>query len=334
MCAKIAIVYNEPVSSRYHDTGEEKAVIGVLDAVNAVKKSIVELKYEVSLVPLALPEEKAVSIINSLSVDIVFNLFEGFPGFPESEAWLPDLLTSRGIAYTGCTSESLRLALNKAKTNGTLKAAGINTPPFQILTETTIDYFRLKFPCIVKPVAEDASHGLSEDSLVSDLSSLARQVKAMCDKYGGQAIVEEFMEGREFNATVMGVADFTVLPVSEITYTLPSDKPKILTFAAKWDQTSIYYKNTPVVCPAKIDENLRSSIAEVALAAFRVTGCKGYARVDMRLDKNGIVNVMEVNPNPDISPNTGAARQAKAAGMTYTQFIEKVISFANNRVLV
>jgi D-alanine-D-alanine ligase len=334
MCAKVAIVYNEPVQSRYHNTGEDKAVLGVLDAVNAVKKAIIELKYEVSLVPLALPIEKANQEVEKLSVDIVFNLFEGFPGFPETEAWLSDLLTDRGVAYTGCTSESLRLALNKGKTKELLRSAGVNTPFHQVLTADTVDYFRLRFPCIVKPLAEDASHGLTEDSMVNDLSSLARQVKVICDNYGGQAIVEEFMEGREFNATVMGISDLVVLPVSEITYTLPPDKPRILTFAAKWDQASIYYKNTPVVCPAKIDEALRAAIAEVALAAFKVTGCKGYARVDMRLDSNGVVNVMEVNPNPDISPNTGAARQAKAAGMTYTQFIEKVITFANNKVLV
>jgi D-alanine-D-alanine ligase len=333
MCAKIAILYNEPVLSRYHDTGEDKAVLGVLDAVNAVKKALTELRHEVLLIPLALPQEIAEAKLENLKVDTVFNLFEGFPGYPETEAWLPEFLSKRGIAYTGCPSETLRLALNKAKTKDMLKEAGINTASHQLLTTATIDYFRLSFPCIVKPMAEDASHGLTEDSLVNDLTSLSRQVKLMTEHYGGQALVEEFMTGREFNATVMGTHECFVLPISEITYTLPPDKPKILTFAAKWDAESIYYKSTPVVCPAKIDEVDKTRIGQVAMASYKIIGCKGYARVDMRLDKNGVVNVIEVNPNPDISPNTGAARQAKAAGMTYAQFIDKIIHFARETLL-
>jgi D-alanine-D-alanine ligase len=326
---KIAIIYNEPVQSRYQATGEEKAVLGVMEAVNAVKKGLIELHYEVTLIPLSLPIEKATGIIDNLAVDIVFNLFEGFPGFPETEAWLPEILTKRRIAFTGCTSATLSLALNKGMTKDLLRASGISTPSHQVLTIDNISTFHLRFPCIVKPLAEDASHGLNENSLVTDLESLSRQVKLIVESYGRQALVEEFLDGREFNATVLGTTDCIVLPISEITYTLPPDKPKILTFAAKWDQNSIYYKCTPVVCPAKIDELEKKRISEVALSAFRVMGCRGYARVDMRLDKNGVVNVIEVNPNPDISPNTGAARQAKAAGMTYAQFIEKIIILAN-----
>jgi D-alanine-D-alanine ligase len=206
--------------------------------------------------------------------------------------------------------------------------AGIATPAYQLMTMETLGNFNLKYPCIVKPFAEDASHGLTEDSLVRDFSALSRQVNLVSSNYGGQALVEEFIEGREFNATVLGNVEYSVLPIGEITYNLPPDKPRILTFAAKWEQNSIYYKSTPVVCPAKIDNAEKEKIGKVAQAAFKVIIGRGYARVDMRLDSLGKVNVIEVNPNPDISPNTGAARQAKAAGMTYAQFIEKIISLA------
>jgi D-alanine-D-alanine ligase len=326
---KIAIIYNEPVQSRYQATGEEKAVTSIIWVVSAVKKALIVLNYQVNLIPLSLPLENAVAVLDNMDVDMVFNLFEGFPGYPDTEAWLPDVLAKRRIAFTGCTSDTLSLALNKGMTKELLRASGISTPLHQVLTMDDISTFHLQFPCIVKPSAEDASHGLNENSLVTDFESLSRQVKLMVDSYGKQALVEEFLEGREFNATVLGTIDCTVLPISEITYTLPPDKPKILTFAAKWDQNSIYYKCTPVVCPAKIDDLDKKRISQVALSAFRVMGCRGYARVDMRLDKNGVVNVIEVNPNPDISPNTGAARQAKAAGMTYAQFIEKIIILAN-----
>jgi D-alanine-D-alanine ligase len=299
-----------------------------MDSVNAVKKALIELRYEITLLPLALPIEQAYEKLNNLSVDLVFNLFEGFPGFPETETLIPQFLTNKGIIFTGCSSEALTLALNKAKTKDMLIKAGIATPAYQLMTMETLGNFNLKYPCIVKPFAEDASHGLTEDSLVRDFSALSRQVNLVSSNYGGQALVEEFIEGREFNATVLGNVEYSVLPIGEITYNLPPDKPRILTFAAKWEQNSIYYKSTPVVCPAKIDNAEKEKIGKVAQAAFKVIIGRGYARVDMRLDSLGKVNVIEVNPNPDISPNTGAARQAKAAGMTYAQFIEKIISLA------
>jgi D-alanine-D-alanine ligase len=326
--ARVAIVYDEPLPGRYHTTGEEKAVLGVMDSVNAVKKALVELRYEVTLLPLALPIEQAYDKLNNLSTDIVFNLFEGFPGFPETETLIPQYLANKGIIFTGCTNEALKLGLDKAMTKEILIKAGINTPAFQVFAPEKLGTFNLKFPCIVKPFAEDASHGLTEDSVVNDAVALSRQVSLVSSNYGGQALVEELADGREFNATVLGNVEYSVLPVGEITYTLPPGKPRILTFDAKWEQNSIYYKNTPVICPAKIDDAEKERIGKVALAAFKVIIGRGYARVDMRLDSQNRVNVIEVNPNPDISPNTGAARQAKAAGMTYAQFVEKIITLA------
>ncbi len=331
MCAKVTIVYNDPIPGRYQNTGEEKAVLGVLDSVNAVKKALTELRHEVNLLPLALPLEQALTKLDNLSTDIVFNLFEGFPGFPETEMLIPQYLAKNNIIYTGCSSESLTLALDKAKTKEYLMKAGIATPDFQLMTADTLASFRLKYPCIIKPFGEDASHGLNENSVVYDFAGLTRQVNLVCSQYGGQALVEELIEGREFNATVMGNVERIVLPVGEITYNLPPGKPKILTFDAKWEQNSLYYKSTPVICPAKIDDSEKERIRKVALEAFKIIIGRGYARVDMRLDNQNRVNVLEVNPNPDISPNTGAARQAKAAGMTYAQFIDRIISLAREK---
>ena len=328
MCARVAVIFNKPVRSRYDAAGEHKAISGVMDAVNAVKKSLVELHHNVTLVPLELPIVQASSIVDQLNIDVVFNLFEGFPGYPETEAWLPDLLLRKGVFFTGCPGDALRLGLNKPKTKDLLRAEGVLTPSYQLLTADTTDNFQLKFPCIVKPMAEDASHGLSEDSVVGDTDSLRRQVVFTVAHYGGKALVEEFIDGREFNATVIGNSNCSVLPVSEIIYSLPVEKPRILTFAAKWDENHVYYKNTPVICPAEIDPSEQRAISQVALKAFHITGCRGYARVDMRLDRNDNINVIEVNPNPDISPDTGAARQAKAAGITYTEFIAKILSLA------
>jgi D-alanine-D-alanine ligase len=329
MRTHVAIVYNEPLHSRYDTVSEEKAVLGVLEAVEAVHRALCELDFDITRVPLVPPLEQAErELRNLINKGLVFNLFEGFCGYPETEAVLPEILSEMEIPCTGCPAPALKLGVDKAKMKVLLKAAGIKTPDFQLLNPQILNRSRLGYPCIVKPRCEDASHGLSQESVVNDPASLKRQIGLVSDRYNGGALVEAFIDGREFNATILGDSQCRILPVSEIVYSLPSRMPRILTFAAKWETDSPYFEGTKAVCPAEVETEERERIAETAVAAFRILGGKGYARVDMRMDRDGQVNVIEVNPNPDISPGSGAVRQAEAAGMTYTQFIEKIVQLA------
>ncbi len=325
MRARVAIVYNQPLKSRYDERGEQAAVTGVLEAVEAVNEALLELGYGVVKVPLVPPLRRTSQRLAALEADLVFNLFEGFAGHPETEAEIAEILSALKSPFTGCPAGALKLFLDKAKTKAVLKSAGIKTPDFQLLRPETLSGFSLSYPCIVKPRREDASHGFSPESVVYNFASLEKEVTAVSRYYGGQALVEHFIGGREFNATVLGD---TVLPVSEIVYSLPRGMPPILTFDAKWQPNSPYFQGTKVVCPAEIGEDEKGNIARTALAAFRLLGCRGYARVDMRLDEAGQLNVIEVNPNPDISPGSGAVRQAEAAGMAYPQFVERIIKLA------
>jgi D-alanine-D-alanine ligase len=324
MRARVTIVYNEPLPSRYDAAGEAKAVTGVLDAVAAVHQALLETGCQVNRVPLAPPFKSTTGKLGSLDTDLVFNLFEGFCGQPGTEALVAEYLEGSGMPFTGCPAAALGLCLDKAKVKVLLQAAGVPTPDFQLLNPETLHTFQLGYPCIVKPRCEDASHGINESSVASDSTSLLRQVKLVSGSYGN-ALVEEFIDGREFNATVLGGM---VLPVSEIVYSLPKDMPEILTFAAKWEEDSPYYRGTRVVCPAEITAEEQAGISKLALAAFRLLDCRGYARVDMRMDRGGRLNVIEVNPNPDISPDAGAARQARADGMSYTGFIDEIVKLA------
>jgi D-alanine-D-alanine ligase len=323
--ARVAIVYNQPSKSG-HDRGyEQAAVFGIIEAVEVVHQALVKLGYDVIQLPLAPPLEWARKRLSELKADLVFNLFEGFADCPETEAEIADTLSALEMPFTGSPPEALKLALDKSRTKTILRSAGIKTPDFQILGPETLSSFSLSYPCIVKPCGDDASNGLSQRSVVYDFVSLREQVAHISCSYGGQALVEHFIDGREFNATVLGDS---VLPVSEIDYSLPEGAPRILTFAAKWQPDSSYFKGTEVVCPAQIEDEEREEIAQTALDAFALLGCYGYARVDMRLDGEGRLNVIEVNPNPDISPDAGAARQAEAAGMAYHQFIDRIIEIA------
>ena len=331
MGMRIALVYNEPERSDYGAAEEYNAVEAVLEAVDAVHEALLKLDFDVTVISLLPPLEQAAKELTDLDTDLVFNLFEGFSDSPETEAIVPEILSAVGIPFTGCPGPVLRLALDKAETKLILKAARIQTPDFQLLNTETMSTFQLDYPCIVKPCRGDASNGLSAESVVHDFSALERQVSRICHSFGGDALVAKFLPGREFNATVMGNSELTVLPVSEIVYSLPPEMPEILTFDAKWEDDSPYFKGTKPVCPAEIEAEEHRRIAETITAAYRLLGCRGYARVDMRLDGEGELNVIEVNPNPDISPGTGAARQAEAAGMPYSQFIERIVQLALDR---
>ncbi|NTU51549.1 MAG: ATP-grasp domain-containing protein, partial [Candidatus Aminicenantes bacterium] len=195
-----------------------------------------------------------------------------------------------------------------------LRAAGLPTAPAQLML-TGEEPLELKFPLIVKPNAEDASLGVYPESVVRDEESLRRQVRRCLDNYKQPVLVEGFIDGREFNVSVMENGTVTPLPVSEIDFSaMPKDMPRILGYEAKWFEDDPLYQKTPPVCPAPIDDEMRVRLLGLAAAAFRTMGCRDYARVDFRMDAKGRPFILEVNPNPDISTNAGYARALKAAG--------------------
>jgi D-alanine-D-alanine ligase len=326
---RIAVVYNKPELSYYSSAGEQEAVDGVLVEAAAVQNALKELGHKVVCLALALPIEEAKQKLQTLKVDLVFNLFEGFSGFPDSEPDIPEYLSQLDLRFTGCPPEALRLALNKSEAKRVLSKGGILTPSSQLIGTSNLTSFHLNYPCIVKPNSEDASHGLTADSVVHDFSALSKQLRRMVNTYGmKEVLVEEYIDGREFNATATGNHSGQVLAISEIKYSLPPDMPRIITYAGKWDEDSEDFRGTKPVCPADISESERLDINDIVEKSYLLTGCGGYARVDMRMNRLGKVYVLEVNPNPDISPDSGAALQAKSAGMNYTDFIGKIISLA------
>jgi D-alanine-D-alanine ligase len=329
VCSRVAIVYNEPDPSKYRPGEKKEAIAGILNSVKAVHQALLESGYDVIEVPLLPPLERARKELEGLSADLVFNLFEGFSGSSETEAIVAEIVSKLGIPYTGCPAEALALALDKAKAKAILEEAGFATPRYQLLSPETMSEFHLSYPCIVKPCNEDASSGLSEKSVVYDFTALEKQVKVVSKLFDGALVlVEEFIDGREFNATVLGNSECTALPVSEIAYQLPPEMPRILTSAAKWEPESLYFQGTKAVCPAPVPDNEREHIVETAQAVFQLFSCRGYARVDMRRGRGEQLNIIEVNPNPDISPDSGAALQAKTAGMDYPKFINKIALLA------
>jgi len=330
MTEKVAIVYNYPVPGRLHSAGEDGAVIGVLDSVSTVSQALQELGFDITTIPLMPPFQEALSTISSLRADLIFNLFEGFDDEPGSEAALVAVLEKQGLCFTGSPSSALELAQNKSSAKKVLRAHGIATADWQVLSPDNLREFNLRFPCIIKPIGEHASHGISQDSYVDTVETMNRRIEFIFRSYRCASLVEEFLTGREFCVLLAGNTDPILFPIEEIIYSLPSDKPCILTYAAKWIPEDIYFTGTRNKCPAEISPELTREIEAIARAAFTAIGCRGYARVDMRCNALGQPFVIEVNPNPDISSAGGARLQAEMGGWDYNTMIARIISLAQD----
>jgi D-alanine-D-alanine ligase len=271
--------------------------------------------------------------------DIVFNIAEGFHGV-NREAHVPAICEFYGIPYTGSDPFTLSLCLDKARTKETLSFHGIPTPRFAVVpsaAEIATRSADLRFPLFVKPLHEGSSKGITDDNFCQDSSELVKQATFILENYRQPVLVEEYLPGNEFTCAVLGNAgEATVLPIVGMNFdTLPDGALPIYTFDAKfvWDRPE---KPLDIFqCPARITRKLQASIERVTLDAFRVLGCRDWARIDIRLDVKGVPNVIEVNPLPGILPdpadNSCLPKAARAAGIGYDELIQSCLRHAAAR---
>lgn len=325
---RIALLHNEPLPSSYDTHGEGVAVRSVMESVAAVAEVLASAGHEVIVRGLRPPLAHAVAQVMELRTELIFNLFEGFEGSPETESQLVRELELAGIAFTGGSSAVLARCLDKGKTKDLLVKKGVPTAEYQLLDSSDTGKLRVSLPAMVKPLREDASHGLNSQSVVHDLPSLHERVRSVVQRFGGPALVEEFLSGREFNVAILGGATPQLLPISEIGYSPDMPGPPILTYDAKWSPGHPAYRASLPQCPARLAASLQQEIIRVALAAYRAVESPPYARVDLRCDDAGRPRVLEVNPNPDLSPESGMASQAAATGWTYRRLIETILALA------
>jgi D-alanine-D-alanine ligase len=271
--------------------------------------------------------------------DIVFNIAEGFLGV-NREAHVPAICEFYGIPYSGSDPFTLSLCLDKGRTKETLAFRGIPTPRFAVvrkLEELKAATEGLNLPLFVKPLHEGSSKGITDSNLCWDAKHLFRQTEFLLENYDQPVLVEEYLPGKEFTCAVLGNGDAaTVLPIVAMNFeTLPAGALPIYSFDAKfvWDRPE-----NPLdifQCPARITSALQASIERVTLDAFRVLGCRDWARIDVRLDGSGVPNVLEVNPLPGILPdpadNSCLPKAARAAGIGYDELIQSCLKHAAAR---
>jgi len=322
---KVLVLYNDVKAVEKGETRDLVSAQGVEVAAKAVEEALGQ-GHEVICLPVAFDPSDPLAEYDPAEW-VVFNLLEGLGNRTDLEPEAAAILDRRGYRYTGSPPDAIALCLDKARTKRLLEFAGVPTPGYLVI-EDADDALSIRLPAIVKPVAEDASLGIDAAAVVTSAQQLRARVKYVQQTYREPALVEEFIEGREFNIALWGNGQPECLPLAEIDYSgIHEPLRRICSYAAKWDPQHEEYYLTPVVCPANVDRGLADRIRRVAVAAYVATGCRGYARVDMRL-RGRQPYVLEVNPNPDISPDAGFPRAALAAGYDYSLMVEKIVGLA------
>jgi len=271
--------------------------------------------------------------LREFGTEAVFNLSECPLDSAQKEPHGAAFLELLGLPYTGNSPLPLSVCNNKALTKHLLSSFGIPTPPFRLYATTRNGRMSLRFPLIVKPACEDGSAGITEESVVDDPIALRRRVDHVIGTYRQEALVEEYIGGREFNVAVLGNGTrddpFRALPPAELVYR--NRRWRVCSFESKWDDRHPAYSEIIPESPARIPETLRARLQRLAVRCAEVFQLCGYARVDFRMGPRGKLYVLEVNPNPDISSNAGLARAARAAGFSYENLIGEILQLGLSR---
>ena len=268
--------------------------------------------------------------------DVVFNLVEHFHDDPALEPSVAALLDLHRIPYTGAPPFALTLCQRKGLTKQVLLANGVPTPRFQLVWELRQLPKRhgLRFPLIVKPAREDASTGVDKESVVYDDDALRTRIGHIAEDFEPPFLVEEFIEGRELHVAVLGNDPPEVLPPIEYDFSrLPPDHPHIISYDAKWNPLKEIYHQVDTICPPRLTIRQWELIEDVALKAFEVTGCRDYARLDIRLAPRNKVYVLEVNPNPDLTEGVSLMEAAEVAGYEFSEVLSQIVECALDRTV-
>lgn len=328
---KVALTYN----LKKQDDTKRADYFSEYDSADTINAIVSALEFKGHTVEAIEAENKDLfSYFRRRSMDIVFNIAEGkCSRFREAE--IPAMLDFLKIPYTGSNTFSLNLALNKAFTKKILQAEGITTPPFKVFMQGDEELDDgLKFPLIVKPNCEGSAKGISVSSVVWDPESLYKKVKEIIEVYRQEALVEEFIYGRELTVGILENGKISVLPILEIDFSRCAKSGDFFyTWRMKEYQGNRDLGLDPVFhCPAHLDKETQERVKEIAVKTHQAVGCYGISRTDIRLDKNNVPYVLEINPLPGLDPSaSNFPLMAYAAGMKYEDLIEAVLLSASER---
>jgi len=327
--SRVAVIYGAVAADAAPDEQD------VLVEVDTVQQALTTLGFAPVAVPLTLDLEAVRRRLLHLRPAFIFNLVESVEGLGRLIHLAPALYESLGLPYTGAGSEAMYLTSNKPLAKRLLAAAGIATPEGVEPATQGLATPLFAGPYIVKSVWEHASIGIDESSVVEDARKVAAVARKRQRRFGGEWFAERFIDGREFNLSLLGGPDgVELLPPAEMLFRdYPQGKRRIVDYAAKWHAGSFEFCNT--VRRFEFDEADRPLLArleDVAKACWRLFGLSGYARVDFRVDGEGRPWVLEINVTPCLSPDAGFAAAAARRGLDLAAVLRRIIAALPARI--
>jgi len=261
---------------------------------------------------------------------IVFNWCEDLPGVDHSEWVVARCLELLGFVFTGADSSALAVSQHKHRVKQILGRAGIPVPRCRLHDGSPpVDWS--EFPAIVKPANEHCSEGISRESVVLTREELAARTGYVAETYGQPALVENFIDGREFHVSLWGNGRIEVLPVAEMDFSFFNEvNDRLCTYESKHVPQSLHYQKIETLLPAPLTEDELAALERVSMAAYRALGCRDYARIDLRAE-DGVFYVLDVNPNADISADASLACAAEVAGYSYGEMASRLVRLAARR---
>ena len=321
---KCCILYNKPGENALADE------LDVLDQVEFIESNLIGLGIKTTRRGITASFMKEIEELYSEKPDFVFNLVESINNKGELSYFIPALLNLHSIPYSGNPLEAMFTTTSKILTSRILRTSGINNPKAYMPSQHNMLITGNKY--IVKPVWEDGSLGITEESVfIYNNNGIADRLKKLDDTHW---FIKDFVDGREFNLSVLaGENGPEVMPAAEIVFkNYAEGKPRIVDFKAKWEMDSFEYVNTVREFPGnEINPVLRKKLIETALKCWNVFGLRGYARVDMRTDAGENPYVIEINANPCISPDGGFVAATKESGIEFPTVLSRIIGDLNNR---
>jgi D-alanine-D-alanine ligase len=318
---KCCIIFNQPRENALPDE------LDVLDQVEHIEKHLNLIGIETWRKGITTDFMNEISSLAEDKPECVFNLVESINNKGELCYFVPALLNMHNIPYTGNPVEAMFVTTSKSLTSKTLKKAGINNPGGYAPSEISKLVPGKQY--IIKPVWEDGSLGITGVSVFTFTRDYEKKLKEFNDSHW---LIEDFIDGREFNISVLaGENGPEIMPPAEMVFhNYEEGKPKIVDFRAKWEEGSFEYENTIRNFPGdKLNPVLMERIMSAALMCWHEFGLRGYARVDMRVDKNDNPYVIEVNANPCLSPDSGVAAAVEYAGIPFTEVLKRVLGDLN-----
>ncbi|MEX2126460.1 MAG: ATP-grasp domain-containing protein [Woeseia sp.] len=303
--------------------------LDTLVQVRQVSEALAQLHWKVSSQEMDLDLEAALERLQRAKPGYVFNLVESLNGRGELIGFVPALLESASIPFTGSGHDAINLSSQKILAKRWMRVHDIATPDWLTDTDAADDRRDGGGTWIVKSLWEHASLGLDDECVVKGRLAATRRMQRCVENFGGQWFAERYIDGREFNISVLEQnGQPYVLPIAEMTFVdYPSERPKIVGYSAKWDESAPEYNATQRSFAA-LDAEERDALTTVAKQCWTLFGLRGYARVDIRMDQGGTPWVLEVNANPCLARDAGFFAAATEAGFRYRQVIEMVLHAA------